>query len=74
MGRCGKGDRAIRLIPGDLSDETALREGCTNVDVVYHVAGKIAARHPADYMATNRDGTANVLEAARDAGATRKPR
>lgn len=65
------GDRAIRLVHGDLNDEAALREGCANADVVYHVAGKIAARHAADYMATNRDGTANVLEAARDAGAKR---
>jgi nucleoside-diphosphate-sugar epimerase len=38
---------------------------------VYHVAGKIAARNAAEFMGTNRDGTANVLEAARDGGARR---
>lgn len=64
-------DRGIRVVPGDLNDEAALREGCRGADVVYHVAGKIAARNAADYMATNRDGTANVLEAARDARAGR---
>src|SRR3989449_6027646 len=62
---------AVRLLSGDLDDEAALREGCAGADVVYHVAGKIAARSAAEFMATNRDGTANVLEAARDGGARR---
>ena len=61
----------IRVVRGDLNDDAALAEGCAGVDVVYHVAGKIAARSAADFMATNRDGTANVLEAARDGGARR---
>src|SRR5439155_1323714 len=64
-------DDAVRLQHGDLDDEAALRAGCAGADVVYHVAGKIAARNAAEFMATNRDGTANVLEAARDAGARR---
>jgi len=62
---------AVRLQHGDLDDDAALRAGCAGADVVYHVAGKIAARNAAEFMATNRDGTANVLEAARDAGARR---
>jgi len=61
----------IRILRGDLDDEAALREGSAGTDVVYHVAGKIAARNAAEFMATNRDGTANVLEAARDGGARR---
>ena len=61
----------VRLVRGDLDDEAALRDGCAGADVVYHVAGKISARTAAEFMATNRDGTANVLEAARDAGAKR---
>jgi len=68
--RLGWGD-AVRLVQGDLDDEAALRAGSAGADVVYHVAGKIAARNAAEFMATNRDGTANVLEAARDAGARR---
>ena len=59
----GWGD-AVRLVRGGLEDSGALRDACTGADVVYHVAGKIAARDAADFMATNRDGTANVLEAA----------
>jgi nucleoside-diphosphate-sugar epimerase len=61
----------VRIVRGDLDDEAALREGCAGADVVYHVAGKIAARNAAEFMATNRDGTANVLEAARDGGTRR---
>jgi nucleoside-diphosphate-sugar epimerase len=61
----------IRQVRGDLDNEDALREGCTGAEVVFHVAGKIVARSPAEFMATNRDGTANVLEAARDAGVRR---
>ncbi len=61
----------VRLVRGDLGDEAALREGCTGADVVYHVAGQIAARSAAEFMATNRDGTANVLEAAMGGGARR---
>ena len=61
----------VRLLRGDLEDEATLREGSTGADVVYHVAGQIAARNAAEFMACNRDGTANVLEAARDGGARR---
>jgi nucleoside-diphosphate-sugar epimerase len=61
----------IRLVRGDLDDENALAEGCRGAAVVFHVAGKIVARDADEFMATNRDGTANVLEAARDAGVGR---
>ena len=61
----------VRQVRGDLEDSAALRGGCAGADVVFHVAGKIVARSPAEFMATNRDGTANVLEAARDAGVRR---
>jgi len=61
----------VRLLKGGLDDEAVLHQGCAGMDVVYHVAGKIAARDMAEFMATNRDGTANVLEAARDGGARR---
>ncbi len=71
LGWEGGGDRDVRLVRGNLGDEAALREGCAGADVVYHVAGRIAARNAAEFMATNRDGTASVLEAARDGGARR---
>jgi dihydroflavonol-4-reductase len=54
----------VRLVRGDLDDATALRDGCTGADVIYHVAGRIGARDAAEFMHANRDGTANLLEAA----------
>lgn len=61
----------VRIVRGDLDDQSALRSACAGTDVVYHVAGKIAARNAGEYMATNRDGTANVLEAALGGGTRR---
>lgn len=40
-------------------------------DVVFHVAGSIAARSEADFLAVNRDGTAAVAQACRRAGVGR---
>ncbi|HUL03694.1 MAG TPA: NAD(P)-dependent oxidoreductase [Gemmatimonadales bacterium] len=56
--------RDVRMVRGDLDDAAALREGCAGADVVFHIAGRIAARDQAEFMASNRDGTANVLAAA----------
>jgi nucleoside-diphosphate-sugar epimerase len=61
----------VRQVRGDLDDEAALREGCAGADVVFHVAGKIVARSDNEFMATNRDGTAKMLEAAREGGVRR---
>jgi dihydroflavonol-4-reductase len=69
--RLGWTERGVALVRGDLEDEAALRTGCDGADVVYHVAGKIVARDAADFMTCNRDGTANVLEAAIDANVGR---
>ena len=60
----------VRMVRGDLNDAAALRQGCEGADVVFHIAGRIAARDESDFMASNRDGTANVLAAA----ATHPPR
>ena len=54
----------VRLVRGDLDDAGALRAGCAGADVIFHVAGRISARSPDEFMRANRDGTANVLEAA----------
>jgi len=66
------GWRAVRIVRGDLDAADALREGCADAEVVYHLAGRIAARNLSEFMAANRDGTASVLEAA--AAAPRPPR
>jgi len=54
-----------------LDDASALRDGCDGAELVFHVAGKIVARSATEFMATNRDGTANVLEAAQEHGVAR---
>ncbi len=62
--------RGVRIVRGDLDDAAALRQGCAGADILVHLAGRIAARDPGEFMRANRDGTANVLEAA---GAERPP-
>lgn len=62
---------AVRLERGDLDDADALRRGAQGAELVFHVAGSIVARNAIEFMATNRDGTANVIDAAEDAGAHR---
>ncbi|MFZ5624418.1 MAG: NAD-dependent epimerase/dehydratase family protein [Gemmatimonadota bacterium] len=61
----------VRLVRGDLADAAALREAVTGQDVVFHVAGVVAAPNEAEFLRINREGTAAVLDAAARAGAPR---
>jgi nucleoside-diphosphate-sugar epimerase len=61
----------VRVVAGDLHDRPALERACEGQDIVYHVAGLVAARTEADFLAANRDGTRNVVGAAERAGAGR---
>ncbi len=63
--------RGVRIAPGDLGSMSALRSAAHDQDVIYHVAGLIAARNEAEFLSVNRDGTARLLEAATDAGRPR---
>ena len=54
------------LVFGDLGDEKALRQLVAGADAVVHAAGLIKARHPADFFAVNRDGTALLSAMAPD--------
>jgi nucleoside-diphosphate-sugar epimerase len=65
------GWRDVRLVRGDLDDAGALLAGCDGAELVFHVAGRIVAKDAIAFMATNRDGTANVLEAAQEHGVGR---
>jgi 2-alkyl-3-oxoalkanoate reductase len=58
------GPLGVRVVPGDLHDRAALQRAVEGQDVVYHVAGAIAARNEADFLAANHDGTLHVTEAA----------
>lgn len=61
------GEQAVRVVRGDLFDSSALEDGCRGADIIFHVAGLIAARRPSDFYAINRDATRRVVDAARRA-------
>jgi nucleoside-diphosphate-sugar epimerase len=61
----------VRIISGDLSDRAALVRAVEGQDVIYHVAGVIAALSEDDFMTANREGTRNIVEAALKAGSPR---
>jgi nucleoside-diphosphate-sugar epimerase len=52
------------LVLGDLADETALGRLVDGAAAVVHAAGLIKARTEADFMAVNRDGTAQLSRRA----------
>jgi nucleoside-diphosphate-sugar epimerase len=54
----------VRVVRGDLANETALQDVTDGADVVLHVAGAIAGLTRADYFRANVDGTMNVAKAA----------
>jgi nucleoside-diphosphate-sugar epimerase len=61
----------VRVVAGDLHDHSALERAAEGQEVVYHVAGVVAARSEADFMAANRDGTRNLVEALARGGTPR---
>jgi len=63
----GLAERGVRLVAGDLHAEDALREAARGQHVVHHVAALVGAVDEAEFLRANRDGTANVVRAMRDA-------
>ena len=60
-------DVPLRVAQGDLNDLDAIRSGCEGADVVYHLAGLIAARNKEEFLAINGHATrtlANVVAQA----------
>ncbi len=66
--RLAPGTETVR---GDLHDLEALRAATAGRDVVYHVAGQVAARGEAEFLRTNVEGTRNLVEAAARGGRPR---
>lgn len=65
----GKVDRVFdkqrpRLVAGNLNDVAALETGAGGADLVFHVAGLIAAVSRADFFNANAEGTRRVARAA----------
>ena len=65
------GKKGVRLAPGHLGSMEALRSAVHGQEVIYHVAGLVAARNEAGFLAVNREGTLRLLEAAADVGRPR---
>jgi dihydroflavonol-4-reductase len=63
--------RGVSVVRGDLHDERAIERAVRSQDVVFHVAGVVAARDEASFLRANRDGTRNMVEAATRAGCGR---
>jgi nucleoside-diphosphate-sugar epimerase len=67
-GAPGRGARlsaaGCRVVPGELGDAAALASLCDGADVLFHVAGLVAARDEAGLLRVNRDGAARVAAAA----------
>jgi len=61
----------VRVISGDLHDQAALDRAAEQQDVVFHVAGLVAARDEAEFLRANLEGTLNVLSAAARSGMPR---
>ena len=61
----------VRTVAGELGDAESLERAVEGQDVVFHVAGLVAARDEREFLRGNRDGTANLVAAAARAGVTR---
>jgi nucleoside-diphosphate-sugar epimerase len=60
----------LEAVQGDLADAAALAKFCDGVDAVLHIAGAVSGM-PAQMMAANAAGAANILHAADRAGVKR---
>lgn len=59
------------VVPGDLASREALDRLTAGAEAVVHLAGTLAGFTPADYFATNAEGTARLAEAAARNGVRR---
>lgn len=59
----GLAERGVRLVPGDLHDQEAMRRAAAGQDAVYHVAALVGAKDEAEFLRANQEGTANLVAA-----------
>lgn len=65
------GPHGVRIVMGHLEDRASLEQAVTGQDVVYHVAGLVAARSEAEFLSANQHGTLNLVTAAERQGRPR---
>jgi nucleoside-diphosphate-sugar epimerase len=56
----------VELAEGSVEDKASVDAAMKGVDAVVHSAGVVKARSEADFFLTNTQGTANLLDAARE--------
>lgn len=56
----------VELAEGAIEDKASVDRAMKDVDAVVHSAGLVKARSEAEFFRTNAEGTANLLEAARE--------
>lgn len=65
----------MQIIAGDITDRDRMNAAVAGREIVFHLAALIAIPYsyhaPASYVRTNIEGTLNVLQASRQAGAER---
>ncbi|HSL16425.1 MAG TPA: NAD(P)-dependent oxidoreductase [Methylomirabilota bacterium] len=61
------GGAAVEWVEGDLGDGAALRSLVRDAGTVFHLAGVVRAGRASDFDTGNRVGTANLVEAVREA-------
>ncbi|MFA5121354.1 NAD-dependent epimerase/dehydratase family protein [Zavarzinia sp.] len=67
--RLGPAAAGIEVVTGDLGDLEALKRAVTGCEVIFHCAANVATwGRLADYMAVNRQGVANLVDAVAAAG------
>jgi len=67
--------KKLRIIEGNICDETAVRKAAKDAEVVFHLAAQSSveqsAKNPAETQRINVDGTKTLLEVASKAGVKR---
>jgi dihydroflavonol-4-reductase len=66
--RANLGEAKIIPVAGDLRDADSLLAAVKGVDVIFHVAGVVAAKSREDFFTANAIGTKNIVEAAKQSG------
>jgi dihydroflavonol-4-reductase len=67
----GLAAQGVQVVTGDLHDAAGVERAVQGQDVIYHVAGVVAAPDEAEFLRANRDGTRNLLAAAERHGRAR---
>jgi nucleoside-diphosphate-sugar epimerase len=67
----GLAAQGVQVVTGDLHDAAGIERAVQGQDVIYHVAGVVAAADEAEFLRANRDGTRHLLAAAERRGSAR---